>query len=149
MTPARHVDNALIVDARVGWEFKNNSSLPFNSSKLTVFAKNLFDERYLTYISNPSGGVRTGGVGNFATGRRAVGGEVLSREKLLDIKRVKSGNESVERQPRRSRWTRSIAAYADLRYRFLRRNSCGPMSSPIARAIGDGRMIGIRATGRL
>ena len=63
-TPARHVDNALIVDARVGWEFKNNSSLPFNSSKLTVFAKNLFDERYLTYISNPSGGVRTGGVGD-------------------------------------------------------------------------------------
>ena len=63
-TPARFVDNALIVDARAGWEFKNTSSLPFNSSKLTFFAKNLFDERYLTYLSNPSGGVRTGGVGD-------------------------------------------------------------------------------------
>jgi len=63
-TPARHVDNALIVDARAGWEFKNNSVLPFSSSKLTVFVKNLFDERYLTYISNPSGSVRTGGVGD-------------------------------------------------------------------------------------
>jgi outer membrane receptor protein involved in Fe transport len=63
-TPARFVNNAMIVDARAGWEFKNNSSLPFHSSKLTVFAKNLFDEQYLTYISNPSNGVRTAGVGD-------------------------------------------------------------------------------------
>jgi iron complex outermembrane recepter protein len=62
-TPARHVDNAVIVDARVGWEFKNPNGLPL-TSKLTFFAKNLFDERYLTYISNLSGGVRTAGVGD-------------------------------------------------------------------------------------
>jgi len=62
-TPARHVDNAVIVDARVGWEFKNLNGLPINS-KLTFFAKNLFDERYLTYISNPSAGVRIAGVGD-------------------------------------------------------------------------------------
>lgn len=62
-TPARHVDNAVVVDARVGWEFKNPNALPL-TSKLTLFAKNLFDERYLTYISNPSAGVRTAGVGD-------------------------------------------------------------------------------------
>jgi outer membrane receptor protein involved in Fe transport len=51
--PLRHVSNAIIVDARAGWEFK--------SSTLTVFAKNLFDERYLTYIAN---GATTAGVGD-------------------------------------------------------------------------------------
>ncbi|HRF07084.1 MAG TPA: TonB-dependent receptor [Xanthobacteraceae bacterium] len=48
--PLRYVDSAIIVDARLGWEFK--------SSTLTVFAKNLFDERYLTYIAN--GGTQAG-----------------------------------------------------------------------------------------
>lgn len=62
-TPARHVDNAMIVDARAGWEFKSTSPL-VTSSKLTVFAKNLFNEDYLTYISNPSAGVRTASVGD-------------------------------------------------------------------------------------
>ena len=63
-TPARHVDNALIVDARVGWEFKNNNSRCPSTQQADLFAKNLLDERYLTYISNPSGGVRTAGVGD-------------------------------------------------------------------------------------
>lgn len=62
-TPARHVDNAVIVDARAGWEFKRSGTLPFDS-KLTVFAKNLFDERYLTYLSIASGGTQTAGVGD-------------------------------------------------------------------------------------
>lgn len=42
--PLRYVSSATIVDARAGWEHKN--------AKLTVFAKNLFDERYLTSISS-------------------------------------------------------------------------------------------------
>ena len=51
--PLRYVSNAVIVDARAGWEFK--------TSTLTVFAKNLFDERYLTYIAN---GAAQAGVGD-------------------------------------------------------------------------------------
>lgn len=46
-TPLRYVGSATIVDARVGWEFKR--------STLTFFAKNLLDERYLTYIANGAG----------------------------------------------------------------------------------------------
>ena len=115
-TPARHVDNALIVDARAGWEFKNNnSSLPFNSSKLTVFVKNLFDERYLTYISNSSGGVRTGGVGN----SRQIGVQLAvkysSREKLLDNDRGWAGHASAANIPASRRLTaetRSITTAA-------------------------------------
>ncbi len=54
-----------MVDARTGWELKNAASLPnLTSAKLTFFVKNLFDERYLTYISAASGGVRTAGVGD-------------------------------------------------------------------------------------
>jgi len=64
-TPARYVDSAVIVDARVGWELRSPSAVPFiTSSKLTVFAKNLLDEKYLTYISTPSSGVRTAGIGD-------------------------------------------------------------------------------------
>jgi hypothetical protein len=36
--------------ARTGWEIKNNSTFQLiTSTKLTLFVKSLFDERYLTY----------------------------------------------------------------------------------------------------
>lgn len=41
-SPTRFVDNFTVVDARAGWEWENYT--------ITVFAKNLFDEKYLTAV---------------------------------------------------------------------------------------------------
>ena len=50
-TVAREVDSAVIVDARAGWEFKKKDGPLPVSTRLTVFAKNLFNEEYLTSIT--------------------------------------------------------------------------------------------------
>lgn len=41
-SPTQYVDSYTVVDARAGWEWENYT--------LTVFAKNLFDEKYLTAV---------------------------------------------------------------------------------------------------
>ncbi len=50
-SPLRYVGSATILDARLGWEFANKSTF-------TLFAKNLLNERYLTYLS--TGGTNAG-----------------------------------------------------------------------------------------
>ena len=42
-TPLRFIDSYTIVDARIGWEWEHYT--------LTLFAKNLFNEQYLTSIN--------------------------------------------------------------------------------------------------
>ena len=44
-TPARFVSNFTVVDARVGYEWEQTKT------KLTLFAKNIFDEQYVTSLS--------------------------------------------------------------------------------------------------
>lgn len=46
-TSLRFVDGYTLVDARIGWEWENYT--------LTLFAKNVFDEKYVTSISTSSG----------------------------------------------------------------------------------------------
>jgi outer membrane receptor protein involved in Fe transport len=59
-SPLRFVSGYTTVDARVGWEWEHYT--------LTVFAKNVFDEKYVTYIQPTSTGVPD---------RAAVGDEQL------------------------------------------------------------------------
>lgn len=47
-SPSKLVDAYTVVDARVGWEWEQYT--------LTLFAKNLFDENYLTAVSRVDGG---------------------------------------------------------------------------------------------
>jgi iron complex outermembrane recepter protein len=44
-TPARFVSTFTIVDARIGYEWERSKT------KLTLFAKNIFDEQYVTSLS--------------------------------------------------------------------------------------------------
>jgi outer membrane receptor protein involved in Fe transport len=44
-TPLRHVDSFVLVNAQIGYETKYGT--------LSVFARNLFDEQYLTSIATP------------------------------------------------------------------------------------------------
>lgn len=49
-TPARFVSNFTIVDARIGYEWERSKT------KLTLFAKNILDEQYLTSLSADNNG---------------------------------------------------------------------------------------------
>jgi outer membrane receptor protein involved in Fe transport len=47
-TPSRFVSNYTVVDARIGYEWERTKT------KLTLFAKNIFDEQYVTNLSGDS-----------------------------------------------------------------------------------------------
>lgn len=59
-----YVDSYTVVDARVGWEWENYT--------LTLFAKNLFDEDYLTSVNTVDGGLLSPDYG-FIGDARTVG----------------------------------------------------------------------------
>ena len=60
--PTREVEAYTVVDARMGWEWQNHT--------VTLFAKNLFDEDYLTSVNTVDGGAIAPDYGFIGDGRQ-------------------------------------------------------------------------------